>query len=359
MRRVPNRGRRWLSRFIAPACASLGLCGCAGWWDEVRSRDFSFKNLFKSDNPYVVLQESTDGDKRAKALRALPMPTAEEDAKERETVLKILETTAVEDRLALCRLAAIQKLGEVQDPRAAPALVKAFYAARASKMFTSETVNIIECHALAALGQTKQPGAVEHLVLVVREPPVTADASQEDKQFALDRRTAAARALGNFKNYQATDALVQVLRTENNVALRDRAHESLQLATGKKLPPEPKAWEALLHGGGEAEQEKKSPEHVLTGFRPEPKPPTEPQPPAEPTKDKPPVADTGKKPLGSLVGLFRPEPKKSDEPAAPAEDKPATEKKPAPPPRGLLMLNNNLRQGLPPDPGPELYGTQK
>jgi hypothetical protein len=247
--RLLNGGRRWVHGLLGGACASLGLCGCAGWWDEVTSREFTFTGMFTRENPYVVLQESTDGDKRAKALRALKEPKESGgDDKEQEVVLKILETAATEERQALCRLAAIQKLGEMKDPRAAPILVKAFYAAKASKQFPPETVNVIECQALTALGQTKSPEAVELLVLVVREPPVAIDAAQEEKQHALDRRTAAARALGNYSHYQATEALVQVLKNEKDVALRGRAHDSLQLATGKKLPPDPNAWEDLLHG---------------------------------------------------------------------------------------------------------------
>jgi hypothetical protein len=115
-------------------------------------------------------------------------------------------------------------------------------------------VNIIECQALTSLGQTKNPAAVEHLVLVVREPPPASDLSPKEKQYMLDRRTAAARALGNYNHYQAVDALVHVLETEKDVALRDRAHESLQQATGKKLPPDPKQWHELLEQSPEQEQ---------------------------------------------------------------------------------------------------------
>jgi hypothetical protein len=40
---------------------------------------------------------------------------------------------------------------------------------------------------------------------------------------------------------------VKVLETEKDVALRDRAHESLVAVTGKHLPPDAKQWDALLH----------------------------------------------------------------------------------------------------------------
>jgi hypothetical protein len=54
--------------------------------------------------------------------------------------------------------------------------------------------------------------------------------------------------LSHFHHYQATEALYSVLRAEKeDVALRDCAHESLQVCTGKHLPPDPKAWDELLH----------------------------------------------------------------------------------------------------------------
>ncbi len=64
----------------------------------------------------------------------------------------------------------------------------------------------------------------------------------------MDERIAAARALGNFSEYQATEALLKVLQTEKkDQALRDRATEALQHITGKKLPDDAKAWEEALH----------------------------------------------------------------------------------------------------------------
>ena len=53
------------------ALASLGLCGCAGLWDDVTSRNFHLQALFVKPDPLVVLRDSTDGDDRAKAFRAL------------------------------------------------------------------------------------------------------------------------------------------------------------------------------------------------------------------------------------------------------------------------------------------------
>jgi HEAT repeat protein len=234
---------RWAQRLTGAALASLGLCGCAGFWEDVTSHNFQFQALFITPDPLVVLRDSTDGDERAKALRALqePKPHGGTDA-EQDAIVKILTTAVVSERQPLCRLAAIQALGHFQDPRAVPALVDAFYQANT---FAPETITVLRCQALTALGKTGNPAAVELLARVVREPP--AEGTEQEKQQTLDVRIAAARALGNFSHHQATEALVQVLQTEKDVALRDRAHESLQLVTGEKLPPDAKAWEKFLH----------------------------------------------------------------------------------------------------------------
>lgn len=126
--------------------------------------------------------------------------------------------------------------------RAIKGLTEAFYNASA---FAPETATVIRCEALTALGETGNPAAVELLARVVREPP--AEGTELERQQSLDVRTAAARALGNFSHYQATEALVRVMQTEKDIALKDRAYESLVAATGRKLPPDAKEWEQLIH----------------------------------------------------------------------------------------------------------------
>jgi HEAT repeats len=222
----------------------VGLTGCAGFWDDVFSRDFSFKTYFsKPPDPLVVLHDSTDGDKRARALRRLEEPKEHGGTDlEQDTVVEILVTAATREKQPLCRLAAIETLGKFKDPRAAKGLVDAFYNASA---FSAETATIIRCNAVTALGKTRNPMGVELLARVVREPP--AEGTELEKQQTLDVRIAAAAALGSFTHYQATEALVYVLGHEKDVALRDRAHESLVTATGQKLPPDPEAWANYLH----------------------------------------------------------------------------------------------------------------
>ena len=231
------------------------LSGCANSWDEVTSRDFKMSNLFVTPDPLVVLRDSQDGDKRAKALRALQEPKQHGGAEaDQDAVLKIVVSAATTEKQPLCRLAAIETLGRFKDPRAVTGLTNAFYNAAS---FAPETSTMLRCHALRALGETKDPAAVELLVRVVREPP--AQGAEVDRQQALDVRTAAARALSNFSQPQAAEALVQVLKTEKDVALRDCAHGSLEVATGKKLSQDPKEWDDAIQQAGAKQSNSDSP----------------------------------------------------------------------------------------------------
>jgi HEAT repeat protein len=236
---------------------SLALTGCAGFWDDVTSRDFHLKEWFVKPNPLVVLRDSDDGDRRAKALRALQEPNQHGGTeKDQEFVVKILTEAAVKERQPLCRLAAIEALGHFQDPRAVKALQDAYFNANnfpkssaagteptggffSSAAVSSELVTRIQCQALSSLGQTGNPGAIKFLVDVLKEPPASKETAEPEKQQLMDLRIAAARALGHFQNYQAIEALVRVVQTEKDVALRDRAHESLDASVGRKLPPDP------------------------------------------------------------------------------------------------------------------------
>jgi hypothetical protein len=236
-----RRGGAWLIGALAAAC--WGAAGCANFWDEVTSRDFKFDHLIHPPDPLVVLQNSSDGDQRRKALGALREPLANGGTqREQDLIVTVLTHSATRDDQALCRLAAIDSLRRFRDPRAAEALKEAYYRAGS---FNAETATVIRCQALTALGEVGHPSAVELLVRVLREPPV--EGADPEKQQKLDERIAAARALGHFPHYQATGALVEVMRGEQeDVALRSRAHESLQLATGKSLPADPQAWSDLL-----------------------------------------------------------------------------------------------------------------
>jgi hypothetical protein len=245
---APAARSRCLLALLALGC--LAHAGCANFWDEVTSRDFHFKDVFaQRPDPLWVVRNSPDGDKRAKALRALQEPLAHGGtAEQQEVVVPVLLYAAAKDTQPLCRLAAVQSLRTFKDPRAVEGIKDAYYRAGS---FNPETANVIRCQALEALGETSSPAAVDLLVQVLREPPV--EGPDPDRQQKLDERIAAAHALGHFKSYQATEALVGVLRTDQDVALRQRANESLQAATGKDFPADARVWADFLHQPGNQE----------------------------------------------------------------------------------------------------------
>jgi HEAT repeats/PBS lyase HEAT-like repeat len=238
--------------------ACLGPGGCANFWDDVTARDFNFKTYFGAKpDPLVVLRDSTDGNQRAKALAALHEPEQlGGSVEEQDVVVKILVTAATQDRQPWCRRAAIATMGTFKDPRVVDALRDSYYSAGS---FTPEIATVLRCQALEALGKVGNPAAVDFLVKVLREPPV--EGAEQDKQQKTDERIAAARALGNFKHYQGTSALVEVLKTEQDVSLRESARVSLVSATGIELPADARQWDELLHqsdqGTVTVKQEKK------------------------------------------------------------------------------------------------------
>jgi HEAT repeat protein len=228
---------------------ALGMSGCANFWDDVTSHDFEFNSLFVKPNPLVVLKDSTDGDKRARALRTLrePKQTGGTD-QQQDFVVNLLTTAAVSEHQYFCRLAAIQSLGYFKDPRAVKGLEEAYYKADAEYRegkFPLDTASAIQCQAIRSLGQTENPAAVSILVKIVGEAPL--EGAEKDQQQALDKRIAAARALGSFTSYQATESLVKVLQSEKDIAMRDSAHESLKKITKKDLPADYQVWNDVLH----------------------------------------------------------------------------------------------------------------
>jgi hypothetical protein len=258
---------RKLTLFLAGLMTLVGP-GCAGFMDKVTSKDFEFGSLFVQTNPLVVLRDSTDGRARAEALRSLREPKQHGGTdQDQDLVVEVLTKAAWNEHYVFCRLAAINTLRQFKDPRAVEGLKEAYYRATS---FPPDVATVIKCQALSALGDTSQPAAVELLVKVLREPPV--EGSETEKQQKMDERVAAARALGHFKHYEATEALVNVLKSEKDVALCDRVNESLQSATGKNFPPDYQVWADYLHQTGprdtavvENKGPKKFLEIILTG----------------------------------------------------------------------------------------------
>lgn len=241
------RNARRLLHFCLWPLVCVG--GCAGFWDEVSSRNFKFAHLYSSPDPLVVLQESDDGWQRSKALAGLQEPLAHGGTqKDQDFYVKILTESAKSDRDPLCRIAAVKTLGRFKDPRAAEALQRV---TEQNLTFTGEMNNLLRQEALKSLAQTGSPLAVEQLVKVAKEPPI--EGASQDRQEVLDRRLTAIRGLGKYDYPESKETLLYILQKERDAALRARAHESLVAITGKDYPPEAKAWAEYLHPGGRHE----------------------------------------------------------------------------------------------------------
>ena len=225
--------------------------GCASLWDSVTSREFRVQNLFMpSDPPLVVLEKSVDGDKRSVALASLKEPLANNGtAEDQEKVFKILSDAALVDRQAICRLQAISTLRTFKDSRTSEVLKDAYY--RASN-FNPETATVIKCQVLNSLGEVKTPSGLELLVKVLKEPAVVG--SEQDRQQKVDERIIAAKALGKYKEYQASECLLSVLQSEQDVALVNCCRDSLQAITGKNLPANYEVWAKYLHNSSDKDQ---------------------------------------------------------------------------------------------------------
>jgi hypothetical protein len=256
---------RWL--LGAMASALMGLSGCA-FLDDFSLKRFNFEDFRDPPEPMEVVRKSKDGTKRARAIRCLKEPLLNGGSQqEQDLYVSVLNYTAANDSQALCRMAAIDVLRTYRDPRVVDGLKEAYYRAGS---FDAYVATVLRCQALNGLGETAQPGAVETLVRVLREPP--AEGPDQDRQQKLDERIAAARALGHFKQYQATSALVEVLRKEQDVALKVCAHESLESATGRELPPDATAWAEFLNNPEASKAPMRSPKYgeeilKLTGFK--------------------------------------------------------------------------------------------
>jgi len=244
--------RSWW-HFMPVALAAFLASGCANFWDDVTSRDFKMADLYSHPDPMTVLEKSTDGDKKARALRSLQEPLTHGGTQEdQDKVVALLIKSATRDPQAWCRQAAVDALRRFKDPRVVEALKTAYYNA---ELFPPETSAPLKCQILAALGDTGNPAAVQLLVVVLRAPAGAGqgiekklEASEIEKQQQTDERIAAARALGHFPQAEASEALLAVMKDEpDNIALRDRATEALVKITGKDLPPDPQAWDGYLH----------------------------------------------------------------------------------------------------------------
>jgi hypothetical protein len=225
------------------ACC-LSLCGCATYWDEVTFKDLP-QGLWKRDpDPVAVLHDpQADGNQRYRALANVPEPAQHGGTQQQQDdIFQIVAKAATQDPVPVCRLAALAALGRFKDPRAAACVDGIF---DQQLPFPKDMNTLIRDQCLTSLIEIGGPVALQRLVLVAKEPPSTGPA--QEYQETLDRQLIAVRGLAKFKEPEATTALAFVLcAKKNDIALRDRAHESLVASTGKDLPADSQVWQSYL-----------------------------------------------------------------------------------------------------------------
>ncbi len=247
--RHPGSNIAWKPRhwpgLIAIACLILAAAGCAARWDELmsRERDWSYISGFGKPDPLVVIRDNQDGTRRAQALSELREPLKHGgDAQKQETYLKVLGESAAKDPQPLCRLTAVRCLGNYKDPRAARILEGVIE--QQQWLFTNQEQNVmVRTEALVALEKIHDPDSKGRFIVIARGPGPAVVASIKDRYETQDERIVAIRALAKYRQQDAVDALVQVLKTEKDVALRDCALKSLETSTGKKWPGQREAWQ--------------------------------------------------------------------------------------------------------------------
>jgi hypothetical protein len=279
--------------------ASLGLTGCTGTWDTLTSRRFrehpwqTTQKMIVPENPVAVLlaDPPRDGDERAAAMRRVKEPIRNGGSQEtQEAIMRVLERAATADSSPVLRMEAIAALGRFQDPHAAGILMTAYQNAHGRRPdepappritdegrvvpaglsagrsptaglterfatatgptgFPPEWVTAIRCRAAESLGRTSRPEAAKFLAVVAGGAggDVAIEGGEE-----RDIRLAALRGLGRCRQPESVVALTQVLAAEadkKDTAILGRTHEGLVHLTGKKLPPDPRAWGEVVQAG--------------------------------------------------------------------------------------------------------------
>jgi hypothetical protein len=241
-------------------CLLFSATGCTNFWDEVTSHERDWDYAFnRKPSPMTVIQKNpdgapgSDGDRRAEAFSRLEEPLQHGgDAKDEDAYLSILGTAAKMDSEPTCRLTAIRTLGRFKDPRAARILEEVYQLPVRRPgvqdngqvlFFTADINSKIRKEALVGLAKIHDDGSHHFLATIARQPGPPAIADLEDRQETQDQKTVAIRALGFYRQQECIDALKYVLRTEKDIALRNRAAESLEQATGKRWPIDLEPWQ--------------------------------------------------------------------------------------------------------------------
>lgn len=291
-------------RWVGCILGVVGLTGCnVPSWDDLTSRELGVKALWTTPPPpMTVIEKSTDGYARAKALNMLDESS---NRAESDKNLQVLQAAATTDRDPLCRIAALRTLGRYKDPRASKVLMDVLLG---NPGLSAENNALIRQQALTSLRTQSPTEAKQFFITAAKQPKGSlTDASQRDRMEILDERLTAIRALGKYPEPDAVETLVKLLETEKDTAIRRCAHESLKESQKKDIPEDGKAWR----------------EYVATGRTP---PPQNTGTLASFLKSDPSSSGTGV--LDSITNFMRPE--KAPEPI-PAATKSATPISTSPP----------------------------
>lgn len=280
-------------RWMGAAFVAIHLCGChVPSWDDLTSRELGVKALWTTPPPpMVVIEKSTDGYARAKAFNQLDEVS---DPNERQERLKVLQVAAMRDRDPLCRIAALRTLGRYKDPQAGRILIDVYLS---NPGLSPENNAFIRQQALTSLRYQSPAEARQLFIQAARQPSGSlTGTAQRDRMEILDERLTAIRALAKYPQPDAVDALVKLLETEKDTAIRKCAHESLVESTKKDIAPDAKAWREYVATGRAPEARGST---LLAGFqRPEPSRP----------KDEAPSSSTGTGLIGSFTNWLNQNP---------------------------------------------------
>ncbi|MBI2807416.1 MAG: HEAT repeat domain-containing protein [Planctomycetes bacterium] len=226
------------------AGAFLSIVGCAARWDELMShqRDWRYITGHNKPHPLEVIRDNpSDGHRRAQALAELKEPLKNGgNAQDQDAYLNVLQKSATQDPLPLCRLTAVRCLGKYRDPRAARILEDVY---QRQHFKDPENNSLIRKEALVALEKMQDPDSKHLLIRVARQPGPPVEASLSDRQQTQDEKIVAIRALGKFKDNDCVEALFYVMKNEKEIGPRNRALLSLRESTGKNWPAQREAWQ--------------------------------------------------------------------------------------------------------------------
>jgi hypothetical protein len=236
---ISPRMQRWACRLMLAGGLLTGLAGCSHFWEDVTSRSnepgvwanvkYRWDLVFNRPDPMQVLATSNDGDMRRRALATLETQGSFWNKQDPETILRLLSACAANEPDPINRALAVERLAELKDPRVPQLLIDVYQA----PVNAEPRALPVRLAALRGMGQSKDPATIEVLTAAV-----------QDRELHVDLRFAAADALGSHQNYHAANSLVKVLREERDVALKYRAHQSLQKMTGRKdIPARADSWE--------------------------------------------------------------------------------------------------------------------